>query len=98
MVFAKPGDGAQQFGGECPKGWVGMNSERPAGDGWVASSNGEWIKHQPTAEDIRALRESAYRIESDPLFMEARYDDDPIKLKEWKDKVTEIKARYPIPQ
>ena len=98
MIFAKPGDNAQQFGGSPPDGWVEMKSERPSGDSWVASANGEWIQHQPTADDIRALREIAYRIESDPLFMEARYDDDPIKLTAWKNKVAEIKARHPLPQ
>lgn len=98
MIFAKHGNSEQQFGGQCPDGWVEMESERPDGDGWVASENGKWIKHKPTADDIRALREAAYRIESDPLFMEARYDDDPVKLQAWKNKVAEIKARYPIPQ
>ncbi|MGL4868781.1 MAG: hypothetical protein ACRC48_00960 [Aeromonas veronii] len=98
MIFAKPGDDLQQFGGATPDGWIEMKSERPDGGGWVAGNNGEWIKNQPTADDIRALRESAYRIESDPLFMEARYDDDPIKLNAWKSKVAEIKARYPLPQ
>lgn len=98
MIFAKPGESQQQLGGSCPDGWVEMESERPDGDGWVASANGKWIKHNPTADDIRALREAAYRIESDPLFMEARYDDDPVKLQTWKNKVAEIKARYPLPQ
>lgn len=98
MIFAIPGESQQQLGGDCPDGWVEMESERPVGDGWVASANGKWIKHKPTADDIRALREAAYRIESDPLFMEARYDDDPIKLTAWKDKVAEIKVRYPLPQ
>lgn len=98
MVFAIPGESQQQLGGSCPDGWVEMESERPSGDGWVAGSNGKWFKHNPTAGDIRTLREVAYRIESDPLFMEARYDDDPVKLQEWKNKVAEIKARYPIPQ
>ncbi|RQM78848.1 hypothetical protein EHZ47_01785 [Aeromonas jandaei] len=98
MVFAKPGDSAQQFGGELPDGWVEMSKQRPDGDGWIADKTGNWVKHKPNADDVRSLREAAYRIESDPLFMEARYDDDPIKLKAWKDKVTEIKARYPLPQ
>lgn len=98
MVFAIPGQGLQQLGGACPVGWVEMESDRPAGDGWVASANGKWIKHKPTADDIRAMREVAYRIESDPLFMEARYDDDPVKLQAWKSKVAEIKARYPLQQ
>ncbi|MGU5678108.1 hypothetical protein [Aeromonas allosaccharophila] len=98
MVFAKPGESQQQLGGCSPDGWVEMESERPAGDDWVASANGKWNKHKPTADDIRALREVAYRIESDPLFMEARYDDDPVKLQAWKNKVAEIKARYPLQQ
>lgn len=98
MIYALVGGSAQQFGGSCPDGWIEMNSERPGVDGWVASDNGGWVRHQLTADDIRTMREAAYRIESDPLFMEARYDDDPIKLKAWKDKVAEIKARYPLPQ
>ena len=83
MIYAKENESVQQFGGECPDGWLEMKSERPDGDGWVANSNGDWIKLQPTSEDIRSMREAAYRIESDPLFMEARYDDDPVKLKAW---------------
>lgn len=98
MIFAQVGYSHQQIGGNCPDGWAEMKSERPGVDGWVAGTNGEWVRNQLTADDIRSMREAAYRIESDPLFMEARYDDDPIKLKAWKDKVAEIKARYPLPQ
>ncbi|MAD74995.1 MAG: hypothetical protein CML20_09430 [Rheinheimera sp.] len=45
-----------------------------------------------------AKREAAYKRESDPLYMEAQFDGTPESLAMWRDKVAEIKARYPLPQ
>lgn len=42
-------------------------------------------------------REAAYAKESDPLYMEAQFDGTPESLQKWRDKVVEIKARYPLP-
>ena len=42
MIFAKPGDSQQQFGGSCPLDWIEMTTQRPDGDGWVANENGTW--------------------------------------------------------
>lgn len=42
-------------------------------------------------------RRKAYLLESDPLYMEWQYDQTPEKEKAWRDKVAEIKARYPLP-
>ncbi|NNG42734.1 hypothetical protein HJP15_07350 [Pseudoalteromonas sp. NEC-BIFX-2020_002] len=42
-------------------------------------------------------RAVAYKRESDPLFMAAQFDGTPESFNVWKDKVTEIKARYPLP-
>ncbi len=41
------------------------------------------------------LRKKAYEKESDPLYMEAQFDGTAESLQLWRDKVTEIKARYP---
>ncbi|WP_345873062.1 hypothetical protein [Shewanella algae] len=41
-------------------------------------------------------RQAAYREESDPLFLEWQYDGTPEAEKIWRDKVAEIKARYPL--
>ncbi len=41
-------------------------------------------------------RQVAYKSESDPLFMEAQYDGTEKSLKLWRDKVAEIKAKYPL--
>jgi len=38
------------------------------------------------------LRSQAYKIESDHLYLAGQYDGD---LTEWRDKVDDIKARYP---
>lgn len=45
-----------------------------------------------------ALRQrlEAYKTESDPLFMEYQFDQTPESEKAWRDKVQEIKDRYPI--
>lgn len=42
-------------------------------------------------------RRKAYLAESDPLYMEWKYDQTPEKEQAWRDKVAEIKARYPLP-
>lgn len=41
------------------------------------------------------LRADAYRIESDPLLNEYMYDNTEAAKKKWRDKVAEIKARFP---
>ncbi|WP_039807753.1 hypothetical protein [Azotobacter chroococcum] len=60
---------------------------------------------EPTAEQKRhavlAQRSRAYRLESDPLRLEAEYDaviagTDP-DYTAWLAKVAEIKVRYPLP-
>lgn len=43
-----------------------------------------------------AKRKAAYRQESDPLYMEWQYDQTPESEQVWRDKVAEIKQRYPI--
>ncbi|HGF4956676.1 TPA: hypothetical protein ACF33T_004449 [Vibrio parahaemolyticus] len=43
------------------------------------------------------LRQAAYVKESDPLYMEWQYDQTAESEKAWRDKVAEIKARYPLP-
>lgn len=41
-------------------------------------------------------RKEAYIKESDPLFIEWQYDKTPNSEQVWRDKVLEIKTRYPI--
>lgn len=41
-------------------------------------------------------RKRAYQIESDPLLAEWMFDQTPEAEQIWRDKVAEIKARYPI--
>lgn len=42
QVFAQPGESLQQVGGECPDGWVTMDSHRPEPQ-YVAAADGAWI-------------------------------------------------------
>lgn len=56
----------------------------------------------PTAEQVQADRRAAYRLESDPLKVEAEYDGqvngtEP-DYSAWLAKVAEIKQRYPLPE
>lgn len=44
------------------------------------------------------MRQRAYESESDPLFLEWQYDKTPEAEARWRDKVAEIKARYPVSQ
>lgn len=63
---------------------------------WLAAGNIPDKADDTNQPDARAMRQAAYRAESDPLFMEAKYDDDPVKMQNWKSKVMEIKERYPL--
>lgn len=46
--------------------------------------------------DPIVMRRAAYREESDPLFIEASFDMDDEKFEVWRQKVREIKERYPL--
>ncbi|HIF9067530.1 TPA: hypothetical protein ACX6QT_000023 [Photobacterium damselae] len=48
-------------------------------------------------QDVIENRRLAYRLESDPLFLEWQYDQTSEKEQAWRDKVAEIKTRYPLP-
>jgi hypothetical protein len=58
-------------------------------------------KPEPTFEQrlasTIAQREAAYKTESDPLYMEWQYDGTAEAEQKWRDKVAEIKQRYPLP-
>lgn len=47
--------------------------------------------------EAQTARRVAYVAESDPLFLEWQYDQTPESEQAWRDKVAEIKARYPLP-
>ena len=47
-------------------------------------------------EGQRARRQRAYVAESDHLFLEWQYDKTPAAEQAWRDKVAEIKLRYPV--
>ncbi|MBD6946520.1 hypothetical protein [Vibrio parahaemolyticus] len=56
----------------------------------------EAIKAAEISEVI-SRRVADYQKESDPLYMEWQYDQTAESEKAWRDKVAEIKARYPLP-
>lgn len=72
--------------------------------GWLYSAGAFTAPapYQPSADDIRAARLAAYRVESDPLKIEAEYDAQvggtASNYTSWLAKVAEIKARYPLPE
>ena len=41
-------------------------------------------------------RQTAYKLESDPLYMEWQFDQTAESEQAWRDKVAEIKLRYPL--
>ncbi|GIU12881.1 hypothetical protein [Shewanella sp. MBTL60-007] len=55
--------------------------------------------NQKAFEEIQefAKRRLAYESESDPLYMEWQYDKTIESEQAWRDKVAEIKTRYPQP-
>ena len=48
-------------------------------------------------DSLVAERRQAYALESDPIYSEWQYDKTAEKEQQWRDKVAEIKARYPLP-
>jgi hypothetical protein len=75
----------------------------PAYAGW---SNGEYTLVEappvpptppspPTREEQEAARKAAYNAESDPLFFMAQRGE--ATLEEWRNRVNDIKGRYPYP-
>ena len=56
----------------------------------------------PTVEQVQADRRAIYRVESDPLKIEADYDAQAAgtapDYTAWMAKVAEIKGRYPLPE
>ncbi|NMY98651.1 MULTISPECIES: hypothetical protein [Pseudomonas] len=43
-------------------------------------------------------RREAYVAEADPLYLEWQYDQKPDSERVWRDKVAEIKTRFPLPE
>ncbi|QFI37612.1 hypothetical protein FR932_07025 [Moritella marina ATCC 15381] len=50
-----------------------------------------------TKDEALDVRKKAYKTQSDPLYMEWQFDKTAEKEQVWRDKVAEIKARYPLP-
>jgi len=48
------------------------------------------------SEQIAFNRQTAYKLESDPLYMEWQFDQTEESEQAWRDKVSEIKLRHPL--
>lgn len=63
-TYAIIGHNLQQVGGECPEGWIVMDSQRPEGDQWedyTAQSNGIWAVSEETLLAKLVAQESVWR-------------------------------------
>lgn len=47
---------------------------------------------------VSQQRKLAYQKEADPLYLEWQYDQTPEKEQIWRDKVEDIKHRFPLPE
>lgn len=77
--------------------WVKATSKVEEGDIY---KSGKFTKPSPvvlTEDEVKAVRASAYKIESDHLFMEWQFDQTEEKRQEWVNAVEAIKQRYPLP-
>ncbi len=69
-VYAKVGDSFMSVGGECPEGFIVMQSPRPEGDNtldYTAQSDGTWAITQETMNAKNAPAENAWRDEQMPI-------------------------------
>ncbi|MGL4711604.1 MAG: hypothetical protein ACRCWP_03305 [Shewanella sp.] len=53
-------------------------------------------KEYEAGDCVIAKRKAAYALESDPLFLEWQYDKTPESEQRWREKVLEIKEKYPL--
>jgi len=94
-VFLIPGGCVERMPPEPVKGKIA----RHTGKKWVMEDVPE--PSTPSREELEqivmAQRQSAYRLESDPLYMEWQYDQTEESEQAWRDKVAQIKGRYPLP-
>lgn len=47
--------------------------------------------------EVEAMRQSAYQLESDPLFFKYQRSEDGVTKQAWLDKIDEIRERFPLP-
>ena len=69
---------------------LGMNEEAIAS----VTAQRDW----GATEGQLARRKRRYETESDPLYLEWQYDKTPESEQAWRNKVAEIKLRYPVPR
>lgn len=78
---------------------TGLNPMPGIGEGWTYV-NKKWVAPPApkyTRDEISALRQAAYQLESDPIFFQFQRNDGSYSKQDWLDKVAEIDARYPYP-
>jgi hypothetical protein len=74
--------------------WLDENTPKPT----KAALEKQWaqVEHDSQIAEIKRQRQEAYIREADPIFFE--YHRDPaVKESTWREKIEEIKARYPYP-
>jgi len=89
--------GVGDFEGKAPDAHVYI--EGPYSKDGVVVTNVSQIEDEIVLlvrEGVLLSRSSAYKAESDPLYMEWQFDQTTESEQAWRDKVTEIKARYPL--
>lgn len=64
-VFAEVGTINQQWGGECPVGWIEMDTKRPS-DAHIAASQGIWVLRSP-AQLKAATTQKRWELETGGL-------------------------------
>lgn len=72
------------------------NSDYAAYLAWLAEGNVPDAADPEPAPDVNALRATAYRERSDPLFFKWQRGE-ATQQQQWLDEVTAIKAEYPDP-
>jgi hypothetical protein len=83
-----------------------LDGEEYAGLTWLsedpkptkAALEKQWpeVEHEAQVEEVKKQRQLAYMAEADPIFFES-HRDPAVKEETWREKVEEIKARYPYP-
>jgi len=70
MVYAIVGSNVQQVGGECPDGWIVMQSQRPsdaASADYTAQPDGTWLISEETILAKLAAQEAVWRATELPI-------------------------------
>lgn len=74
-----------------------INYREPTPEELAEAAEAQAGEYDRLVAETQALRQSAYALESDPLFFKYQRSEDGVTKQAWLDKIDEIRERFPLP-